>query len=130
MTRTETTAADLKLLENFENCSHPNLTHEEHVQLGYLYLRDAPLIEVLIDFPPKLRRYAENKGADNLYHETITWAFLALIHERLQTGPSHSWHAFSAANPDLFERGLLERYYTTERLDSALARRVFLLPLP
>ncbi len=70
------TTEDLDLLENFEDCSHPKLTHEEHVQLGYLYLRDTPLMQVLVDFPEKLRRYAESRGANNLYHETMTWAFL------------------------------------------------------
>ena len=124
----ETTVQDRELLENFENCSHPELTHEEHVQLGYLYLRDAPLTTVLVEFPDKLRRYAESKGAHDLYHETITWAFLTLINERLHTGPNESWSAFAAANPDLFERGVLERYYSKDRLDSPLARRVFLLP--
>ena len=52
----------------------------------------------------------------------------ALINERLHTVTSDSWSAFAAAHPDLFERGLLERYYSKDRLGSELARRVFLLP--
>ena len=124
------TREDRELVAAFEDLSHPVLTHEQHVQLAYVYLLEAPLSRVLEDFPGKLKRYAESKGAPDLYHETITWAFLALINERLRRGEHDSWREFAAANPDLFERSCLERYYTPEDLASPLARRVFLLPTP
>ncbi len=116
------------LVENFENCSHPELSHEEHVQLGYFYLKEQSLLQVLAQFPDKLRLYAESKGAHNLYHETITWAYLTLINERLHTGPNASWEEFSRANPDLLDSKILEKYYPKDVLDSEIARSNFVLP--
>ena len=117
------------LVEHFESCSHPELSHEEHVQLGYYYLKKQSLLQVLTELPNKLRRYAESKGAPNLYHETITWAFLTLINERLHTGPNASWEEFSKANPDLLESKVLAKYYPKEVIDSEVARSIFVLPV-
>ena len=119
---------DAALIEAFEDCSLSSLSHEDHVRLGYVYLSEAPFIRVLAEFPEKLRRFAASKGAHDLYHETITWAFMALIHERMSSGPNNSWQVFATANPDLLERSALERYYSKQALGSELARRVFVLP--
>ena len=70
-------------------------------------------------------------GQDGLYHETITYAFIFLINERIERdGRTDSWEAFVARNTDLLTRGkaVLEAYYRTETLDSDLARKVFLMP--
>ena len=122
------TREDRELIAAFEDLSHSVLTHPEHVRLAWLYLLDAPLSKVLEEFPERLKRYAESKGAPDLYHETITWAFLALINERMNRGGHTSWREFADSNPDLFERSCLERYYSPEVLASPLAREVFVLP--
>ena len=60
----------------------------------------------------------------------ITWAYVALIHERMLADPSMDWPAFAAANADLltWKPSVLDRYYTSETLFSDLARRTFVLP--
>ena len=76
-----------------------------------------------------LRRYATSLGKPDRYHDTITVGFLALIRARLsERGDAGGWRAFAAANPDLLDRGLLLRHYPAQQLQSALARRVFVLP--
>jgi len=61
-----------------------------------------------------------SRGAPGLYHQTITWAHLLLIHERMQrAGAPETWVSF---------RAILERYYSPETLGSDLARRIFVLP--
>ncbi len=36
--------------------------------------------------------------------------------------------AFAVRNPDLLEKSVLQRWYRTERLQSDVARRIFVLP--
>jgi hypothetical protein len=84
-----------------------------------------------------VRRFAAHHGKDGLYHETVTVAFLALIHERMaedlmaQGGRDPAaldWEDFADRHPDLFGRELLARYYSRETLSTELARRCFVLP--
>jgi hypothetical protein len=105
--------------------------HRDHVRLAYLYLRRSPLPEAIARFRDGLRRFAAAQGKPERYHETITLAYLFLIHERLAaTGGEEGFTAFAARNPDLFawRPSILESYYRAETLGSDLARRVFVLP--
>jgi hypothetical protein len=89
------------------------------------------VIEAIDRFTTSLQRFAARHGVPGLYHETITWAYLLLIHERMQRdGPAMDWESFRAANGDLFawKPSILERYYTPGTLKSDLARRIFVLP--
>ena len=77
------------------------------------------------------REMAARHGVPGLYHETITWAYLLLVHERMQRdGALCEWESFCEANRDLFawKPSILERYYRPETLNSELARSVFILP--
>ena len=63
--------------------------------------------------------------------ETITVSFVLLINERLARDEAGaSWAVFAAANPDLlsWKPSVLDRYYTKDTLDSAHARRGFVMP--
>lgn len=117
-----------KLVGEFETCTLEALDHEDHVRLGWFYLSHDELSVVLGHFPQKLRRFAASKGAAGKYHETITWAFLMLIHERIGEGPGLSWSRFAARNPDLLSNNVLMKFYSKEELACQRARRVFLLP--
>jgi hypothetical protein len=67
----------------------------------------------------------------NLYHETITWGYVFLIHERMERdGREKSWKEFVDTNPDLFDwrNSVLKVYYRDETLSSELARNTFLWP--
>jgi hypothetical protein len=105
--------------------------HADHVRLAWIYLRERPLVEAIDRFAATLRRLAAHHGVPGLYHETITWAYLLLIHERRERGPgADDWDAFRSANADLFawRPSILERYYAPATLASELARRTFVLP--
>jgi hypothetical protein len=122
-----------ELLARFEDCTFPasEFHHAQHVQVAWEYLREeASPIDALRRFTANLRRFADHHGASAVYHETITWAYLILIHERMLVDPSADWAAFREANPDLFtwKPSILERYYTNETLYSDRARRVFVMP--
>jgi hypothetical protein len=129
---------DEELLQKFEDTSLPlaNFRHEEHVRVAYLYLRKYPLLHVLEKFPANLHRFAAAHGKTGLYHQTISWAYLFLIHERLVAnpetsyGPVTSWAQFKQHNPDLLDRSnpILAKYYAKETLASSVAREHFLMP--
>lgn len=126
------TLSDADFVRTFEDCTLPNSAfhHRDHVRLAWLYLRRHPPVEALTRFAGSLKRFATANGHPGLYHETITWAFLLLIHERMARGEATAWEEFAAGNPDLlvWKPSILDRYYTPETLGSELARRVFVMP--
>ncbi len=123
----------IRLVRDLEACEIPAGTfhHEQHLRVAWTLLEEDGLLVALGRFPLVLRRFAEYHGAHTLYHETITWAFLFLIHERRHQLPAdHRWEDFARANSGLLQdhKGTLARYYSKERLGSDLARSVFLMP--
>lgn len=117
----------------FERCAiaASDFHHADHIRLAWIYLREQTLIEAIERFTTSLRRFAVYHGVPGAYHETITWAYLVLVHERMhRAGVAHEWEAFRAANPDLFgwKPSVLERYYAPGTLKSDIARKVFVLP--
>jgi len=124
---------DQEFLSQFENCTLPNgsFHHREHVRVAWLYLRSYTLMETLSRFSAGLKRFAAAHGKPNLYHETITWAYVLLINERIaRKGRAHTWDEFVEANPDLFDwkNSVLKTYYTEATLKSDFARNAFVFP--
>ena len=124
---------DDELLAGFESCSLPNemFHHEDHVRVAFVYLSRYPTLEAIERFSVALTRFANAHGKSSLYNETITWAYILLIRERLaRAGRPQSWPEFRAENPDLLDwrRNILKKYYQPETLQSELAKRTFLLP--
>lgn len=125
--------ADRDILAAFENGSLPaeRFHHADHVRAAWLILREETPAAALGRFSATLKRFAAAKNKTGLYHETITWAYLFLVNERMErAGRELPWEEFAASNPDLMTwcPSVLDRYYTPETLGSDLARRAFLLP--
>lgn len=121
------------LIRRFEDGTLPasDFHHRDHVRLAWLYLEEEPPLIALARFTEGLKRFASRNGADGLYHETITWAYLLLIHERkARAEAGETWEEFAARNPDLltWKPSVLDSYYRKETLASDLARRVFVMP--
>ena len=124
---------DEDLLAKFEDASLPRACfhHEEHVRIAFLYLHRYPLLEVLARFPAALRRYAAALGKIGLYHETISWAYIFVIRERIAGAASEqTWEQFKRCNSDLFdgEKSILKEYYREETIASQAAREGFVMP--
>lgn len=129
------------LIRQLEDCTLPAFDHRAHVQAGFGYLQRHGYAGALTAMATALRRFAAHHGKHDLYHETVTAAFLALIHQRmaedldaegqkiaLAGAQALDWERFSAAHPDLFANDLLARYYGKETLRSEFARHCFVLP--
>jgi hypothetical protein len=104
--------------------------HADHVRMAWCYLRTLPLAETVGRFAEGLRRVAARAGRPDRYHETVTWAYVLIIHERMSADPELDWPDFADGNPDLFEwpGGALAAYYRPETLRSERARRTFVMP--
>jgi hypothetical protein len=103
--------------------------HRDHVELAWSFLLALPFDEAAPRCARALQRFAAARGAPALYHVTITWAFLALVAERLEAPGARAlpFERFASENPELFDKHLVARRYGT-RLDEPAARRTFLLP--
>jgi len=122
---------DDEFITGFENCSLDPFHHSDHVRMAYLYLCRYPVLEAIQRFSLALANFATAKGKPGLYHETITWAFLFLIRERMaRTENVQTWSEFATSNADLlsWKDNILKKYYSDHTLKSDLARRTFLLP--
>jgi len=124
---------DDDFVANFENGTLDNSTfhHADHVRMAFLYLRRYPVLQALERFSASLLKIATATGRPRLYHETITWAFLFLIRERLaRAGHEQTWAEFAGSNEDLlnWKDNILKKYYRPETLSSDLARNMFLFP--
>jgi hypothetical protein len=124
---------DERLIELFEAGEAPpeGFHHEHHVRAAWWYLRQHRLPEALVRFSTALHRFALAHGKPQLFHETITVAYMLLINERLDTtGRDASWEVFASENGDLlsWRPSVLDRYYRAETLQSERARRTFVMP--
>jgi hypothetical protein len=124
---------DEELIEPVENCTLPaqDFHHRDHVKLAWLYLKRHSALEALEKFSEGIKRFAAFNGKATRYHETITWAFIFLINERMASMTEEAtWQEFAESNADLldWQKSILKQYYRDETLQSELARRIFLLP--
>jgi hypothetical protein len=124
--------SDDDLMERFEAATLPAAMfhHRQHVRVAWLYVRRHGMPEALGAFSQALRRFATANGAHNLFHVTITWAYVLLVNERQQMSEDADWDTFAATNPDLltWKPSILDDYYTHDTLWSERARRTFVMP--
>jgi len=123
---------DLDLIEEFEQGLAPaGFHHADHVRVAFAYVAQYPFLEAVSKFSAALKRFAAAQGKPQLYHETITWAYLILIRERCaRAGGTPTWEEFAQRNADLlvWKGGVLNILYRQETLDSDFARNTFVLP--
>ncbi len=124
---------DDEFVAQFENATLPieSFRHVDHVKMAFLYLQRFRVVDALRRFSDSLARFAAAHGKTDLYNETITWAYLLIIRERLaRAGRHQTWTEFAAGNPDLlsWKDSVLKKYYREETLTSDLAKKTFILP--
>ena len=106
--------------------------HAEHVRLGWYLLEEGPPVAAAARLVAALRGYTVTLGIPGKYHETVTLAWLFLIHDRRcrGRGRARDWAGFRRENPDLFDPAArpLARYYRPATLGDEVGRRAFLFP--
>lgn len=124
---------DEEFYEQFEDATLDAsiFSHSNHVKMAWIYLKKFDLPGAMAKFSKDLKNFAVANGAPELYHETITFAYLILINERMKASETQeNWDVFVAANPDLFnwKDNILKKFYRQETIKSAFAKKVFVFP--
>lgn len=127
--------SDDDFLADFEACTLPEaeFDHRGHVRLAFILLRRRGFEQGIAGLRAGIRAYATSLGAPDKYHETITVAFAALVHEALELDAGRgedtsSFEGFVGRHPHLLDKHILLRHYTPEVLASDHAKRCFVLP--
>ena len=102
--------------------------HREHVRMAFEMLRRHSFVETALHYSQALRIMTEKIGKPEVFHQTLTIAFLSLIAERMYTDSARDFDSFAAANPDLMDKSAVARCYPAERLALDAARHTFILP--
>ena len=118
--------SDTEFLAAFHACSLPPACfhHADHLRLAWLHIHQCPL-EIAIDkVCCGIRRYATHLGKPELYHETLTVAWVRLIasHDEL------TFDEFLRQNEHRLNGELLHLFWSPERLQSETARKEWLPP--
>jgi hypothetical protein len=122
----ETTPELLRFIRG--ECDPADFPHREHVRMGFEMLRRHDFTEASLHYCRALQAMSKRAGRPQAFHLTITLAFLSLIAEGTVAGEAESFERFACRNVRLFDKGLLRRHYSPERLASDTARQTFLLP--
>ena len=102
--------------------------HVDHVAVAYAMLRRYDFIEATARYADTIRAIATKAGAPKKFNTTITLAFMSLIAERMETTGHLGYEDFITQNQDLLAKEILAHWYSPERLQSDLARQIFLMP--
>ena len=101
--------------------------HRAHVEAGYHMLQRQDFADAAHAYARAIMAMAAAAGAPDKFHMTITIAMLSAIAERMSDSCSN-FDSFAVQHPELFDRAMLLRHYSKERLHCPLARQTFLLP--
>jgi hypothetical protein len=123
-------SGESELLLSFEarDLDPATFRHSEHLGVAYEMLRKYGFMEAATRYAENIHAIAVKAGAAGKFNATITFAFMSLIAERMALTEHSGCGDFIARNPDLMSKDLLKSWYSPERLQSDLARQIFLMP--
>ena len=132
---------DDKFLEAFETQAlrQEEWHHQQHIKVAYLYLRKHPFEKAMERMRAGVKALNAVHGVpeslDRGYHETMTQAWLRLVHFTLcEYGPAESADAFYEQSPQLQQKKILRFFYTKDRFQTWQAKNEFvepdIIPLP
>ena len=120
--------ADVTIAFEAHAIDNATFGHAEHVQVAYDLLHKYDFIDAAEIYAKGIRTLAANAGAPDKFNLTITYAFMSLIAERLANTQATDFKSFAQENSDLMAKSVLNQWYSAERLNTQLARDIFLLP--
>jgi hypothetical protein len=117
---------DEEFLAAFHSCSLPPacFRHADHLRLGWIHVHRETLQEAINHVCRGIRAYAAHLGKPEIYHETITAAWVRLIasHDEL------TFADFLIRNEYRLNTDLLYRFWSQDLLLSQRARAEWVLP--
>lgn len=119
------TLADTFERHELDKCE---FSHADHVGVAYELLGRYDFLTATVTYARGIKTLAEKAGAPDKFNTTITFAFLSLIAERMNTTAHSEYGDFIRGNEDLLSSDVLSTWYDRARLASDLGRTIFLLP--
>ena len=118
---------DDQLLARFATNTLPAFPHEEHLHVVFVKSGTAGEDETLAFIREGIIAMAVANGKPEAYHDTRTVAWTRLIVAK-RSGFTGTFDEFLDEHPELIRRDLLSDYYSTDVLNSDVARATFLEP--
>lgn len=126
---------DLTFIKKFESAAWPmdEWHHKEHIKIAYLYLVAHGFERAL----GKMRAgilalnafHKVPEGPLRGYHETMTQAWLRLVHVILsEYGPAETGDLFYEQHPELSQKKTLRLFYSADRMKDPRGKLEFLEP--
>jgi hypothetical protein len=118
--------SDFEFLAEFHACTLPPscFRHADHLRLAWLHVHQHSLEIAVNHVCDGIQAYAKHLGKPELYHETITVAWVRLIASHAET----TFDEFLRLNEHRLNGELLHRFWSPERLQSETARKEWLAP--
>jgi hypothetical protein len=118
--------SDEEFLQAFHSCRLLNseFHHADHLRLAWLHLHREPAEVALAKVRAGIQKFAAHHGATQLYHETITTAWVRL----LGTHHEGSFDEFLRENEARLSKELLHRFWSPEVLAGEEARARWVAP--
>lgn len=122
---------DNEFLDQFEACSLPKcyFNHQGHIRMTWLYLSRYPFIEAESRIITGIKKYAASLGASQIYHETMTKAWIRIIAKRMQLSSQiNNFKDLIEQNQDLFNKDIISHYYSKALIERQDARTTWVMP--
>ena len=122
---------DAEFLRAFEACefSNESFHHSDHIRLAWIYLQRYPEMEAREHMAGAIRKFAAHHGKSDKYHETITVAWLRLVANAMARMPADtSFQQLTTASPELLDKRMIEKFYSSAALASEAARAFWVEP--
>jgi N-formylglutamate deformylase len=122
---------DDEFLEAFHSCRlrTSEFRHADHLRLAWLHLAREPFEPALARVRGGIQAFAKHHNLTDLYHETITTAWVHLLATHLPaTHQENNFEEFLTANEPRLNSALLHHFWTPEVLASREARSRWVPP--
>jgi hypothetical protein len=120
--------SDAEFLAAFEDGTLEPFHHRDHLRMTWLYLRAYGQQEAERRVAEGIQRFAAAHGKAQMYHVTITRAWLRLMETALRGAPAETFEAFAAGHADLLDKDRIYRHYRQETIASPEARAGWVEP--
>ena len=122
---------DEEFAGSFENCEYPNgmFKHADHIRLAWLYVGRFGRVGAEERITHSIRRFAASLGHEEKYHQTMTLAWLRLVHVACCASPELTdFETFIGSHLWLNDKKALNAFYSEELLLSERARLSWVEP--
>jgi hypothetical protein len=104
------------------------LDHRAHVHVTWLAVREAGMPAAVSLVSEGIQRTARYAGAPQKYHATLSRAWVELVAHHAQARPAPDFAHFARDNPELLDKRLVTRFYSSTTLAGQAARTGWVEP--